>query len=165
MLTGSKVSATARPGGTDGVPFVQVPAGAGYRGRGTPPRLHLHVVAEVTAKLGHEHQLWTQLCVLAARSRRRAGNVKFEILRDIGDPGHFLICQSWTSREHFSRYLDAASVIEHTTQIHALAQIPLQMTVCQMSPEATGPDPGWPAQSLPAPAHTAYPPGASSPPP
>ncbi|MEC4835989.1 antibiotic biosynthesis monooxygenase family protein [Mycobacteroides chelonae] len=160
MLTGATAPAGATARGAAG----RGRTGVAAHGLGMAAPAQLHVVAEVTAILGTEDQLWNELCVLAERSRRRTGNLRYEILRDIGDPGHFLICQSWASREWFWKYLDCAAVIEHTAAIAALAQIPLQMTVCQLQPATTAPDPDRPAQALPAPARPAYRPGASSPP-
>ncbi|MBN7322824.1 putative quinol monooxygenase [Mycobacteroides abscessus] len=159
MLTGTSTPPGAAPGGPRRA-LGRGLGGAAAQGRAMAAHGQLHVVAEVTATLGAEDQLWNELCVLAERSQRRAGNLRYEILRDIGDPGHFLICQTWASREWFWKYLDCAAIIEHTTAIAALAQIPLQMTVCQMQPAAPPPAP-----CRSAPAQPAYPPGASSPPP
>lgn len=101
----------------------------------------VHVVGEVTAKLGAEETLWGYLNVLLERTRYDRGNLRYEILRDAGDPGHFLVHQSWKTSQFLHRHLQSEPVIKALHAIGAAAQIPLQLTVCEVQRAHTKPAP------------------------
>ncbi|MDM2217737.1 putative quinol monooxygenase [Mycobacteroides franklinii] len=123
----------------------------------------VHVVGEVTAKLGAEEAIWGHLNILLEHTRRDRGNLRYEILRDAGDPGHFLVHQTWKTPQRLHKYLQSEPVIRRIHAIQQAAQIPLQLTVCDVQRVHAKPAPaptggvtvhrssGAPSQPVPAP--------------
>lgn len=99
----------------------------------------VYVVGEVTAKLGAEEAVWGRLNVLLEHTRRDRGNLRYEILRDAGDPGHFLVHQTWKTPQCLHRHLQSESVAKRIGAIQRAAQVPLQLTVCEVQRAHTKP--------------------------
>ncbi|TDH23599.1 MULTISPECIES: putative quinol monooxygenase [Mycobacteriaceae] len=109
-----------------------------------PPRPSstlVYVTGEVTAKLGAEETVWGQLNVLLERTRYDRGNLRYEIFRDAGDPGHFLVHQTWKTPQHLHRHLRSEPVARCIGAIRAAAQVPLALTVCDVQRAHTKPAP------------------------
>lgn len=98
-------------------------------GHGPAP---VYVCGEVTATLGAEETVWGLLNMLLERTRYDPGNLRCEIFRDAGDPGHFLIQQTWTTQQLLERRLRAPAVSRCITRIQQVARIPLRLTVCDV---------------------------------
>ncbi|AMT69436.1 MULTISPECIES: putative quinol monooxygenase [Mycobacteriaceae] len=105
----------------------------------------VYVAGEVTATLGAEETVWGLLNMLLERTRYDPGNLGYEIFRDAGDPGHFLIQQTWKTPQLLERHLRSAAVSWCITRIQQVAHIPLRLTVCDVHR----------AHSKPAPLHRA----------
>lgn len=103
------------------------------------PHQRVHVVGEVTAKLGAEEAVWGHLNMLLEHTRRDRGNLRYEILRDAGDPGHFLVHQTWKTPRHLHKHLQSESVAKRVHAIQRAAQVPLQLTVCDVQRAHTKP--------------------------
>ncbi|AIC72967.1 Hypothetical protein ERS075564_02745 [Mycobacteroides abscessus] len=92
----------------------------------------VYVCGEVTATLGAEDTVWGLLNVLLERTRYDPGNLGYEIFRDAGDLGHFLIQQTWKTPQLAERHLRSAAVSWCITRIQEAAHIPLRLTVCDV---------------------------------
>ncbi len=113
------------------------------------PHLPVHVVGEVTAKLGAEEAVRGHLNMLLEHTRHDRGNLRYEILRDAGDPGHFLVHQTWKTRQHLHKHLQSESVAKRIHAIQRAAQVPLQLTVCEVQRAHTKPASGATARRSP----------------
>ncbi|ETZ65076.1 hypothetical protein L836_1265 [Mycobacteroides abscessus MAB_110811_2726] len=76
--------------------------------------------------------MWGLLNVLLERTRYDPGNLGYEIFRDAGDLGHFLIQQTWKTPQLAERHLRSAAVSWCITRIQEAAHIPLRLTVCDV---------------------------------
>ncbi|ORB54603.1 hypothetical protein BST43_15835 [Mycobacteroides saopaulense] len=101
----------------------------------------VYVTGEVTAKLGAEEAVWGQLNALLERTRYDRGNLRYEIFRDAGDPGHFLVHQTWKTPQHLHRHLQSEPVARCIRAIARAAQVPLALTVCEVQRAHTKPAP------------------------
>lgn len=115
----------------------EAPRSAAHPGAGAP----VYVAGEVTAKLGAEELVWGQLNVLLERTRHDRGNLRYEIFRDAGDPGHFLVHQTWKTPQYLYRHLQSEAVARCIRAIAEAAQVPLALTVCDVQRAHTKPAP------------------------
>ncbi|WP_164911512.1 antibiotic biosynthesis monooxygenase [Mycobacteroides franklinii] len=104
----------------------------------SPPARHLaadspiYVAGEVTAKLGAEEVVWSHLNILMELTRYDRGNLRYDIFRDAGDPGHFLVHQTWKSPQRLRTHLQSDPVAKSIRAISGAAQVPLQLTLCDV---------------------------------
>lgn len=65
---------------------------------------HLHIVAVLYAKPGHEARLRTRLAELVAPSRQEPGNLRYELLLDEADPRRFVLVERWETADAHARH-------------------------------------------------------------
>jgi heme-degrading monooxygenase HmoA len=61
----------------------------------------IRVLLHVKVKKGREHEFEDAWRIVAAYTQGIAGNLRQDLLRDPMEPGTFLICSDWESREAF----------------------------------------------------------------
>ncbi|MGK8201596.1 putative quinol monooxygenase [Burkholderia cepacia] len=65
---------------------------------------HLHIVAVLYAKAGHEARLRTRLAELVEPSRQEHGNLRYELLIDEADPRRFVFVEQWEDAQAHARH-------------------------------------------------------------
>lgn len=59
----------------------------------------IFLVVGVRAKPGKENQLRDDLVALVEPSRRENGNIRYDLLEDVNEPGQFVFVEHWESAE------------------------------------------------------------------
>jgi quinol monooxygenase YgiN len=92
----------------------------------------IRIIAEVTAKTGAGDELWKYLATLVDPTRNEAGNISYDIHRDLEDPDHFLFYETWASRSHFEAHLKSKHIAAYERASENLIRVPVRVTVCEL---------------------------------
>jgi quinol monooxygenase YgiN len=74
------------------------------------PQPALHIVTYVDVYPNFAAEAATLMSQMAVESRKEAGNVRFEVLRDTTRSNHFAIVEVWQTRQAFDTHTAAAHV-------------------------------------------------------
>ncbi len=73
----------------------------------------LLVVVGLRADAGKEDELRRDLMVLVEPSRHEDGNIRYELLERIDEPGHFVFIEEWSSVEARMKHHEHGPHIQH----------------------------------------------------
>ncbi|MFT7057733.1 MAG: quinol monooxygenase YgiN [Pseudorhodobacter sp.] len=73
----------------------------------------LTIVAQITAKPGHEALIRSELEKLVPVTRQEAGCIQYDLHIDTSAPGSFLFFENWESREHWQTHTKAAHLLRY----------------------------------------------------
>lgn len=83
-----------------------------------PPAKHLYVVTYIDVFPNFAADTNKLLVQFAADSRKDAGSVRFEVLRDVERTNHFTMVEVWQTRQAY----DAHLALDHTKQFREKLQ-------------------------------------------
>ena len=73
----------------------------------------LIVVVGLRAKPGKEDELRRDLSVLVEPSRKEDGNIRYDLLEDLNEPGRFVFVEEWSSVETRTKHHEHGLHIQH----------------------------------------------------
>lgn len=94
----------------------------------------LFIVVGLKARAGKEDELRRDLAALVEPSRKEAGNIRYDLFEDRGQPGRFVFIEAWSSIEardrhhehgpHIQRFHTAGMAnVEKTEFAHLLKRV------------------------------------------
>ena len=83
----------------------------------------LTIVARIKAKNGQENALAAEVEKLVAPTLAEAGCLRYDLHRDLEDPGNFLFFENWATKQQWLAHMESPHLQAYTAAADALVEV------------------------------------------